>query len=280
MPEPPVEPYVFIDRAPAAVPRRWTVLRGRKPALLLVDRDGAGLDHPLASEGFEVYRTTGRESALELLRSHPSMLMALVQADLPGLDLPMLIRDLRQTRPGLWVALLCDPADRTGAAAAYDAGAVDLFYRDADPFGTVVRLIRGVPRALRLREEADLRLELRRRRGAEHRFRRLARRLPVQAGFVGLVLVSLGLGAAAASATRSWHEARDLWNARVERFMSALEASRPPTDRIERQLDRWSRSEQAGLQIQSERSFRQEQREEDRLQDLLRRLPGPRYSVR
>ena len=83
------EPFVIVDRSEAPAPRRWTVLRGRKPAVLLIDRggsDGAGLDLPLAGEGFDVYRTTGRDSALDLLEAHPSVLMALVRMDLPDLD--------------------------------------------------------------------------------------------------------------------------------------------------------------------------------------------------
>src|SRR5262245_41345685 len=111
------EPFVILERggtpATEARPsRRRTSFRGRKPAILLVDGEGTGLDLPLAAEGFEVYRTTGRESALEMLRAHPSIAMALVRVDLPGLDAVDLIRELRRIRPGLWIGLWGDPADR------------------------------------------------------------------------------------------------------------------------------------------------------------------------
>src|SRR6478736_1630698 len=108
------EPFVIVERPAAPSLRRWTALRGRKPALLLIDRgapDGSGLDLPLAAEGFDVYRTTGHRSALDLLEAHPSVLMALVRADLPNLDAHALIRELRRVRPSLWIGVLCDPAE-------------------------------------------------------------------------------------------------------------------------------------------------------------------------
>lgn len=275
------EPFVIIDRseAPAVPRRRWTALRGRKPALLLVDRDGTGLDHPLASEGFDVYRTTGRESALELLRAHPSVLMALVRADLPDLDAPTLIRDLREAQPGLWVGLLCDAGDRAAAAAGYAAGAVDLFHRGADPREIVSRLIRAVPGALRRREQADRRGD----RETRPRVRRLARRISSRMGLVATVLLGLGVGTALAALTRAWHETRDAWNARLDRFMSAMEASRPAAAPADRQFDRWHRFEQLNAQLQSQQSQQHQFRdrmEQERLQDLFRRLPSPQYAPR
>ena len=273
----PNEPFVFIERpAPAPPARGWTVLRGRKPAILLVDRDGAGLDHPLA-EGFDVYRTGGRDSALKVLRSHPGVLMSLVRAGIPGVDAPALIRELQEARPGLWVGLVCEPDDRAGAAAAYAAGAVDLFHPGANPAETVERLIRGVPWALRRREAADRRIERRLERRPSPPLRRWARKAALPLG----VLMCVALGAAFAAATQAWHEARDLWNAKVERFMSAMES--PRTDRAERPFERWQRLEQMNLQRESQlelRHFRREQLAEDRVQDLLRNLPRPQYSVR
>src|SRR5258705_7931496 len=101
------EPYVILEHPEPAgpqarTPRRWTVLRGHKPAILLVDEatpDRSGLDALLASEGFGVYRTASRDSALELLRTHPSVLMAVVRMDLPGIDPGSLIRELRELHP-------------------------------------------------------------------------------------------------------------------------------------------------------------------------------------
>jgi len=215
------EPFVIIERAAPAPVRRWTALRGRKPAILLVDRDGAGLDHPLA-EGFDVYRTSGRESALEVLRSHPGVLMSLVRAGLPGVDAPALVRELQEARPGLWVGLVCDPEDRATAAAGYAAGAVDLFHPGANAVDTVERLIRGVPWALRRREAADRRVEQRRVRPPSPPFRRWARKAALPVG----ILLCLGVGAGFAAATQAWHESRDAWNARLERFLSVMES--PP----------------------------------------------------
>jgi hypothetical protein len=274
--EPSPEPFVIVERPVTAPARRWTVLHGRKPAILLVDRDGAGLDHPLA-EGFDVYRTTGRDSALEVLRSHPGVLMSLVRAGLPGLDAPSLIRELQEARPGLWVGLVCDPGDRAGAAAAYAAGAVDLFHPGANPVDTVERLIRGVPWALRRREAAERRIERRLERRPSPPWRRWARRSALPLG----ILVCLGLGAVLAAATQVWHESRDLWNARMERILTALEA--PGTERPERPFERWHRTEQINLQRESQRElqqFRREQLEEGRVQEILRYLPRPQYSVR
>src|SRR5262245_59720496 len=93
------EPFIILEQgglptteAPPFL--RRTTFRGHKPGLLLIDRDRVGLDLPLAAEGFEVYRTTDRDSALEMLRAHPSILMALVRMDLPGVDPVGLVRDL------------------------------------------------------------------------------------------------------------------------------------------------------------------------------------------
>jgi hypothetical protein len=274
----PREPYVIIERPAPAPARRWTILRGRKPAILLVDRDGAGLDHPLA-EGFDVYRTTGRESALEVLRSHPGVLMALVRAGLPGVNAPSLIRELREARPGLWIGQVCDPADRETAAAGYAAGAVDLFHPDANPVDTVERLIRGVPWALRRREAADLRIERRRVRPSSPPFRRWARKAAVPLG----ILLCLGLGAGLAAATQSWQETRDAWNARWERLLTAMESPRAALRPLDREFDRWQRIEQINLQRLSQQElqeFRRQQLEDGRAQDLLRTLPRPEYTVR
>ncbi len=272
------EPFVIVERSTAPTLRRWTALRGRKPALILIDRgspDGSGLDHPLATEGFDVYRTTGHRSALDLLQAHPSVLMALVRTDLPNIDAPALIRDLRQVRPGLWIGLLCDPADRAAAAAGYAAGAVDLFPAATSPGETVERLLRSVPWAMRLREDAERRLE----RPPRSPLRRIARRAASRAGMIVTLGAALLLGAMMALVTRAWQESRDADEARIERILSALEA-RPPVDRTERQFDRWQRQEQLDLQRRSQQmlgSYYQSQLEEDRLRDLLR-LTAPRYS--
>jgi len=270
------EPYVILERSAPSSPRRWTVLRGRKPAVLLIDRggtDGAGLDHPLATEGFDVYRTTGRDSALDLLEAHPSVLMALVRMDLPSLDAATLLRDLRDIRPGLWMGMLCDPADKTSAAAGYASGAVDLFPPSIASSETIARLIRSVPWALRMRTEAD--------RGRRRRpvpwYRRAARIGPVVTFALALVA-----GVAMAALTHSWHASRDQENARIERILNALEAARPLPDRVDRQIDRWQRQEQLDLQRRSQESlgaYHQAQLEQERLRDLLR-LAAPRYPSR
>jgi hypothetical protein len=283
------EPYVILDRSEIAAlapsPRRWTVLRGRKPALLLIDRggsDGAGLDLPLASEGFDVYRTTGRESALDLLEAHPSVLMALVRMDLPTLDPVSLIRDLSVVRPGLWTGMLCDPAERTRAAEGYAAGVVDLFHPLAPPPATVARLIRSVPWALRRREEAERRLERRRERESGSGLRRAARQVASRLGLAAALTFALSLGIVLALATRSWYESRDAWNARVDRMLNALETPPAASDRTERQFDRWQRFEQLQLQRQSQQMqsrTAQEQLEQERLRELLRSA-APRYPAR
>ena len=276
------EPFVILERStPATPPRRWTALHGRKPAVLLVDRggpDGTGLDLPLASEGFDVYRTTGRDSALDLLEGHPSMLMALVRVDLPDLDAASLIRDLRDVRPGLWVGLLGDPADRERTAAGYAAGAADLFSPTAPPGQTIARLIRSVPWAVRTRDEADRQMERRRQRRPLPWYRRLARRSK-RAVLVGLGLL-IGVGTAVLA--KSWEAARDAENAKIERALNALEALHPRSDRLDRQIDRWQRQEQLDLQRRSQSSletYYQSQLEQDRTRDLLR-LTAPRYSDR
>jgi len=283
------EPFVILDRseipALAPSPRRWTVLRGRKPALLLIDRggsEGTGLDLPLASEGFDVYRTTGRESALDLLEAHPSVLMALVRMDLTTLDPVALIRDLGVVRPGLWIGLLCDPADRASAADGYAAGAVDLFPPQAPPPTTVARLIRSVPWALRKREEAEQRRERRRERQAGAGLRRAARRIAAHLGLAVTLTVALSLGVMLALATQSWVESRDAWTSRVDRMLNALEAAAPMPERRERQLDRWQRAEQLQLQretLQLQSGAAREQREQERLRDLLR-ISAPHYPTR
>lgn len=283
MSDTPYEPYVIVDRSAApASGRRWTVFRGRKPALLLIDRggpEGSRLDLPLASEGFEVYRTTGRASAVDLLRAHPSILMALVRTDLADVEAPSLIRELRETQPGLWIGLLCEPGNRDCASAGYAAGASDLFDLSANPQQTVSRLIRSAPYALRLREAADRRRERHEQRRPEPVWRRLLRKSSSQLRVAGLVAVSLALGVGLAVATQAWQESQQRWSERFDRLVNALEGSRAAPDRVERQL----RIEQLGLQQQSLQATRQshlEQLEQSRVLDLLRAVPPPQYSVR
>jgi DNA-binding response OmpR family regulator len=280
MPDDAPEPFVIVERPAAAPLRRWTALRGRKPALLLIDRgapDGSGLDLPLAAEGFDVYRTTGYRSALEILAAHPSVLMALVRTGLPNLDAPSLIGDLRQARPDLWIGLHCDPADRSSAAAGYAAGAVDLFSAAASQPETVARLLRSIPWAIRRREEAERRLE----RKSGSRLRRVARRAASGLGTAAMLVVALFLGVSMALISRAWQSSRDVENARIERILSALEA-RPPLDRGERQFDRWQRQEQIELERRSQQalgSYYQSQLEAERLRELLR-FATPHYPTR
>jgi CheY-like chemotaxis protein len=255
------EPFVILERGgvPGIAPRparRWTSFHGRKPSILLVDREGTGLDVPLAGEGFEVYRTTGRESALELLRAHPSILMALVRTDISGLDPISLLRELRELRPGIWIALWAD--DRTRAAEGYAAGAVDWIPSSTDLHETAARLLRSLPWAVRLREAAERR---------EHRPRR--RRLSPMAGRAAVVGLALALGVALAVATRAWHESRDAWSARLERFLAAMEPVRAPADR---EFDRWNRLERLQLLREHDyalRSFYLEQLELQRARDAM-----------
>jgi hypothetical protein len=277
MPEDTPEPFVIVER-PATPPfGRWTALGGRKPSLLLIDRgspDGSGLDSPLAAEGFDVYRTTGHRSALDLLRAHPSILMALVRTELPDIDAPALIRDLGQVRPGLWIGILGDPAGRAAAAAGYAAGAVDLFPAAGSRPETVARLLRSVPWAVRLREQAERRRE----RPRRSRLGRLVRRARSRLGLAATLAAAFLVGVCLALVTRSWHESRDLENARIERILGALEAH-PTLDRAGRQFDRWQRQEQLDLERRSQEmqgSFYQSQLEEERLRELLR-LARPRY---
>jgi hypothetical protein len=271
------EPLVIVERPAEASLRRWTALQGRKPALLLIDRgnpEGAGLDLPLAAEGFDVYRTTGHRSALDLLHAHPSVLMALVRTRLPNLEAPALIRDLRQARPGLWIGLLCDPAERTAARAAYAAGAVDLFLSTAAPPETAERLLRSIPWAVRLRDRADRRGRRRWASGLRHLARRAASGLGTALTIGGFLLV----GGAMALLTRSWQESRDREDARIERVLNALEA-RSPVDRGERLFDRWQRQEQLDLERRSQDLLGaqyQSQREEERLRELMR-VAVPHY---
>jgi CheY-like chemotaxis protein len=268
------EPFVILERGgtPAAEGRSSrprTSFRGRKPAILLVDGEGTGLDLPLAAEGFGVYRTRGRESALEMLRAHPSVAMALVRVDLPGLDAADLIRELRRTRPGLWIGLWGDPADRDRSAAGYEAGATDLVPSTATPEETVARLVRTLPSAIRLQEAAERRQNRRSRRAS-----------PLIGRAVGAVL-ALALGVGLAVVTRAWHESRDLWAARLDRFLGSMEPVRP--DRMDRQFDRWNRFEELNLLREHNytlRSYYAEQLELQRAREALGTVPPPRYSVR
>lgn len=262
------EPYVILERGgppPIEVPavRRRTTWR-LKRAILLVDRPD-GLDHPLAAEGFEVYRTMSGDSGLDLLRDHPSIVMALVGLDLPSVDAPALIRNLRQARPGLWIAMLGGSQDRERAAAGFQAGAVDWFRRPSDPQETVARLVRTIPWALRVQEKSE--------RGI-----RRQRVLPGRLGFAATLAFSALLGIALAAATRSWHETVDPWAERIERILATLEA-----DRADRRFDRWSRQEQLNLMRERAAFLRAHQTgvlEEQRAADLLRAVPPPRYPTR
>jgi len=267
------EPYVILERGGTSPTgtrggRPRTSYRGRKAALLLVDREGAGLDLPLATEGFEVYRTTGRDSALEMLRAHPGILMALVRADLTSLDPMELIRELRKIRPGLWIGLWGHPADRDRAMDGYEAGATDLIPSTGDPHETAARLQRSLPWAIRLLEDAE--------RGERRRRRRYSPWIGRAAG----VALSLALGAGLAVVTREWQENRDTWTARLDKFLSSMEPVRPAADR---QLDRWNRFEQLNLLREQDytlRTYYLEQLELQRARDAMLAVPPPRYQSR
>lgn len=268
------EPYVILERGgtPAIHGRSGrprTSYRGRKVALLLVDREGAGLDLPLAAEGFEVYRTTGRDSALELLRAHPGILMALVRADLTSLNPMDLIRELRKIRPGLWIGLWGHPADRDRAMDGYEAGATDLIPSTADPHETATRLVRSLPWAIRLVEDAE--------RGERRRRRRYSPWIGRAAG----VALALALGAGLAVGTREWQENRDAWTARLDRFLSSMEPVRPAA--TDRQIERWSKFEQLNLLREQDyalRTYYLEQLELQRARDAMGATPPPRYQAR
>jgi hypothetical protein len=271
------EPFVILDRPGLPAPRRWTVLGGRKPAVLLVDHggaEGAGLDLPLAREGFDVYRTTGRDSALDLLCAHPTMLMALVRLDLPGLDGVGLLGDLEESLQGLWMGQLCDPAERDLAAAGYAAGAADLFSPRADPAHTIARLVRSVPWALRRRAEAERRLQRRRERASLPWFRRAARSARVRLPRALPIAVALAAGVALAALAAAWQESRERDDARIERVLGALDALRPrPPDRGDRMIERWQRQEQIDLERRGQETmgaYYRAQLEEERLRDLMR----------
>jgi hypothetical protein len=125
----------------------------------------------------------------------------------------------------------------------------------------VERLIRAVPAALRRRERPR-----RRETGP--------RRTPSRKGVAVALLAGLILGVALAAATKAWHEARDGWNARLERLLAALEAPQPSPS--ERQLDRWQRLEELQAR-RAQQGGQRERLEQDRLQELFRRLPLPQY---
>jgi len=282
------EPYVIVERpappdSPTHTPRRWTVLRGHKPAILLVDErspDRSGLDALLAAEGFGVYRTASRDSALDLLKTHPSVLMAVVRMDLPGMNPGTLIRELRDLHPGLWVGMRAEAGDHERANAGYRAGAVDLFHLSPDPRETVVRLIRSVPWAVRLRDAAEQERLRKESREPRSRLRQLFRKLASRGAMMSTVTVALLLGIGAALLTRSWQETRDAWNARMERILAAFEAPRSLLSPGDRQFDRWHRIEQLEVQRENRRdlrSSREEQVRDERLRDLFRSVPAPTY---
>lgn len=269
------EPFVILERggtpATEARPvRRRTSYRGRKPGILLVDRDGAGLETPLAAEGFEVYRTSGGDSALEMLRAHPSILMALVRIDLTSPDPIDLIREIRKIRPGLWIGLWGDPANRDRAMEGYDAGGTDLISTTGEPAETVARLFRSLPWAIRLQESAE--------RGE----RRRRRRFSPWIGRVAGVAMALSMGVGLAVVTRTWQENRDAWSARIDRFLSSMEEPVRPAA-VDRQFDRWSRYEQINLLREHDyalRGYYLEQLELQRARDAMMATPPPRYPTR
>jgi DNA-binding NarL/FixJ family response regulator len=282
------EPFVFLDRSEAPAPsgRRWTVFRGRKPALLLIDRGGAsgdGLDPILAEEGFEVYQTTNRKSALDLLKAHPSILMALVRIDLPGLDAASVIRELRSIQPGLWVGMLADFQDRKAAAEGYVAGAADLFYPKLSPTVVASRLVRSAPLALRLREGAERRVERTQQRPRRRWLRRVSRRLAPHLGMAVLLVLAFLAGSGLAAATRLWQDAQARWAAQVDRLVQAIEAASPARPMTDRQIERLFRAQELDLQRQAREDLRIQQssrEEEERRRDILRTSPPPQYPAR
>jgi len=267
------EPFVILERGGTPETevrpvRRPTTIRGRKPAILIVDREGNSLDLPLAAAGFEVYRTTGRESAQELLRVHPAILMALVRMSPDAVEI---VRELRAIRPGLWIGLWGDPADRERATQGYAAGAPDLLSASADAQETVDRLVRSLPWATRLQEAAD--------RMGRRRSRRLSPVVRRVIGSASALLLGIGL----AAVVREWHDHQDAWTTRLDRFLSAMEPVRSASDPGDRQFNRWSRYEQLNLLREQDyalRSYYVEQLELQRARDAMWTTPPPKYSSR
>ena len=130
-----------------------------------------------------------------------------------------------------------------------------------------------------MRTQAERRLEHRRRRESRPWIRRAGKNAAAHLRWFAIVVIALSLGAGMAALTRSWQAARDLEDARIERLLSALEASRPIPDRIDRQIDRWQRQEALDLQRRSQQTlgaYYQTQLEQDRIRDLLR-VAVPHY---
>ena len=263
------EPYVLIERPlPAWRELPAGISEGRRPEIILVDRDAAArstLASCLFDAGFDVYRTAEAAAARELVEGRSSILMAVVRMDQPELDPRRAIRELARLRPGLWIGMLGDDAAGAAVAAGYRAGADDLLPRSGDPHATAGRLARSVSGALGKRDRAA------RARHSEKRGRRAA-------AAAGAATAALGLatGVLLALATNSWHETLDRWDVRLDRLERLLDNApvrnswprgpefRPAADAVE--LER----------LREEGSYHREQLRESRLDSLFRNFV-PRY---
>jgi DNA-binding response OmpR family regulator len=96
------------------------------------------LAREFAREGMAVKGCGLGREALELAASQGDLLV--VDAELPDMDAPSLIRSVRRSRPGLPVAVHAHDADE--AAGCLDEAGVFFVKRDDDPSG-LVRAVRG-----------------------------------------------------------------------------------------------------------------------------------------
>lgn len=253
--------------------------------ILLVDAGaplGAGLDHPLADAGFRVFRTSKADSALEILRAHPSLRMAVVRLDLSGVDSVHLMRTMLEVRPGLWVGMLASPASHAEAHAGYRAGASDLLPISANARDTAQRLARSIPWAIRRAGTGERAARLTNGHFRKARSKRLRGRTPttrVLEAAAAMTCAAL-LGVALAGAILAWENFLQAWESRVERVLQAIESPNNIRTSTPADFEHWIRSQQLNLERESQRSllhYRQDQLEEERLKDLLQSVRPPRW---
>ncbi len=257
--------------APSPIPVHAWPVPTVKPPILIVDRAETPLDSPLAHEGFEVYRTRRAAEAVELVRAHAAISTVLVRMDLADVETATLIRDLSAERPGLWIGMRADLADRERIASGYAAGAADLIPLGEDPARTVDRLVRGLRAALQRREAAE--------QAVQPRVRR-ARRSSIRLS--SALVISLILGVALAAITGWCLQAWDSFTSRIDRAVKALESAPPAPLPADRQLDRWYRAERFDLdrRVQDARRASQERAlEEEHYRNLFRDF-RPHYPER
>jgi len=259
------EPLVILERHDASGRSPGGAFPdGPRPEILLVHEEegpGGALGHLLFDAGFDVVRTSGTSSARDLVRSRPSLRMALIRLDRPALEPVSLIRDLALLCPGLWIGMHGGAGDRSTAREGYQVGADDLLPLEASAETTAQRLARSVTWARNKHARA-----------ARRRSPRV--RTLVATRMASVIALGIGLGIVMGAALRAGQDVLSLEDARLLRLEKAwtegLQMSVGPLQAA-RRLE-GDRLEMERRRLAEELYFHREQLSEGHLDQLFQKI--------